>query len=94
MSHQDSGSIWDHSRRVATNLCLGSLQDVSIDEWNFWISDFGIVHAGRTIIVGKQWSCCNENVINIWLTLNDVVERHKYYNINKGQSVYVDAGVR
>ncbi len=44
MSHQDSGSIWDHSRTAATNSCLGSWQDVSIDEWNFLISDFGIVH--------------------------------------------------
>ncbi len=54
MSHQDSGSIWDHSRTAATNSCLGSQQDVSIDERNFWISDLGLFMQDKHITI----SCC------------------------------------
>ncbi len=54
MSHQDSSSIWDHSRTAATNSCLRSQQDVSIDEWNFWISDLGLFMQDKHITI----SCC------------------------------------
>ncbi len=67
--------IWDHSRTVATNSCLESWQDVSIDEWNFWMSDLGLFMQDEHIIVKKQWSCCNVKCHQyFWLTLNDVVE--------------------
>ncbi len=68
MSRQDSVSIWDHSRTVATNSCLGSQQDVSIDERNFWRSDLDC--SCRTNILQ---SCCILSS-SIFLALNDVVE--------------------
>ncbi len=73
MSHQDSSSIWDHSRTVATNSCLGSQQDVFIDER---ISDLGLFMQDEHITV----SCCILSSSIFGLTLNDV-------NINKGQLV-------
>ncbi len=51
--------VWDHSRTAASNSCLGSQQDVSTDEWNFWISDLGWFMQDEHIILKKQWSCCN-----------------------------------
>ncbi len=72
MSHQDSGSIWDHSRTVATNSCLGSQQDVSIDEWNFLISDLGLFMQDQLITVIYHVVYCRH--LYFWLTLNDVVE--------------------
>ncbi len=54
MSHQDSVSIWDHSRTVATNSCLGSQHDMSIDERNFLISDLGLFMQDQHITI----SCC------------------------------------